>query len=154
MHAAVMQNINDHSIFISAAAVADYACENIAALKIKKKVSEFSLTLEKTADILADVAALAKPPFTVGFAAETDAVADNAKLKLKNKRLDLIAANQVGAGLGFDVDDNALHLFWEGGDLDLGRASKRKLARKLIQVIAEQYEEKNMHQNSRSETRH
>lgn len=154
MHQAVMQHINDVRIFISAAAVADYACESVANKKIKKQVSEFSLTLKKTADILAEVAALANPPFTVGFAAETDAVESNAKLKLKNKRLDIIAANRVGNGLGFDVEENALQLYWEGGNLDLAQASKRQLARQLIQVVASQYEEKYRHQDSGSETRH
>ncbi|MDX1555616.1 MAG: bifunctional phosphopantothenoylcysteine decarboxylase/phosphopantothenate--cysteine ligase CoaBC [Xanthomonadales bacterium] len=154
MHRAVMERVGQAGVFISAAAVADYACPEVAKEKIKKDVSEFSLTLNKTADILSEVAALARPPFTVGFAAETSAVEDNARSKLMNKRLDLIAANRVGDGLGFDTEDNALQLYWEGGSLDLGQASKDKLARQLIQVIAQRYEEKYRHQDPGSETRH
>lgn len=154
MHRAVMEHVADARVFISAAAVADYTCKDVADDKIKKHVSEFSLTLNKTADILSDVTSLPEPPFTVGFAAETSHLADNAKIKLKNKRLDLIAANQVGNGLGFDNEDNALHLYWEGGSLDLGQASKDQLARQLVRVIAEHYEEKNRHKIAGSATRH
>jgi len=154
MHRVVMDNVADAGVFISAAAVADYTCQEVADEKIKKHVSEFSLTLNKTADILSEVAALARPPFTVGFAAETSQVEGNAKSKLKKKHLDMIAANYVGHGLGFDSEDNALQLYWDGGRLDLGQASKDKLARQLIQVIAQRYEEKYCHQDSGSKTRH
>lgn len=154
MHRAVMEHVSNAGVFISAAAVADYTCPEVANNKIKKDVSEFSLTLNRTADILSEVAALPEPPFTVGFAAETKRVAEYARKKLKTKRLDLIAANRVGDGLGFDTEDNALILYWEGGSLDLGQASKDKLARQLIQVIAQHYEDKHRHQTSGSETRH
>ncbi len=154
MHRAVLAHVDTARVFISAAAVADYQCASVAADKIKKNVSEFSLTLNKTADILSEVAARPEPPFTVGFAAETSKVEQHARAKLEKKRLDMIAANQVGAGLGFDSEENALHLYWEGGSLDLGQASKDKLARQLIRVIAQRYEEKYRHQDPGSETRH
>lgn len=92
-------------------------------------------------------------PFTVGFAAETENLLDNARLKLKNKNLDMIAANQVGEGLGFNVDENELQVFWqtrsqapEHQTLNhqiLERAPKERLARQLIKVIANCYYEKN-----------
>jgi phosphopantothenoylcysteine decarboxylase/phosphopantothenate--cysteine ligase len=75
----------------------------------------------------------------VGFAAETQNVERNALAKLEGKRLDMIAANQVGDGLAFDCDDNALTLYWPGGKRELERADKARLARQLIGVIAERF---------------
>jgi phosphopantothenoylcysteine decarboxylase/phosphopantothenate--cysteine ligase len=75
----------------------------------------------------------------VGFAAETQNVERNALAKLEGKRLDMIAANQVGDGLAFDCDDNALTLYWPGGKRELGRADKGRLAGQLIGVIAERF---------------
>jgi phosphopantothenoylcysteine decarboxylase/phosphopantothenate--cysteine ligase len=63
--------------------------------------------------------------------------------KLSVKGLDMIAANLVGAGLGFEADENSINVLWQGGSVDLGRASKPKLARRLIKVIADRYHEKN-----------
>ena len=67
-------------------------------------------------------------PFVVGFAAETQNVERNALAKLEGKNLDLIAANQVGENLGFDQDDNALTVYWNGGERELARCSKAQLA--------------------------
>jgi len=97
------------------------------------------LALSRTTDILATVAAGASRPFVVGFAAETQNVERNALAKLEGKRLDMIAANQVGDTLAFDCDDNALTVYWPGGKRDLGRATKRKLAADLVAVIAERF---------------
>lgn len=154
MHQAVMSAVVNTKIFISAAAVADYSVPDSEPQKIKKDSDDLSLTLNKTVDILAAVANIKNPPFTVGFAAETQKLEAYAKKKLKVKKLDMIAANLVGSELGFDKDDNALRLFWEGGELDLERTSKDKLARQLIQIIATRYEEKNSNQTSRSTLRH
>ena len=88
-------------------------------------------------DILAEVAALSPRPFTVGFAAETDDLLTYARRKLDDKKLDLIAANLVGAGQGFDVDDNTLSLLWPGGQQELPQAPKTTLARQLVAVLAE-----------------
>ena len=87
-------------------------------------------------DILAEVAALPKRPFVVGFAAETHDVEIYARAKLERKKLDLIAANQVGVGLGFERDDNALLLLWPGGSEPLAQADKAALARALVARIA------------------
>ena len=143
MHDAVMDVIMGMDIFIAAAAVADYRCSRVAPEKLKKSATEISLTLEKTTDILKEVAALDRPLFTVGFAAETNNLEENARSKLKTKGLDMIAANLVGENLGFDSEENALELFWEAGCLSLEKAPKEKLARELINIIAKQVHEKN-----------
>jgi phosphopantothenoylcysteine decarboxylase/phosphopantothenate--cysteine ligase len=75
----------------------------------------------------------------VGFAAETQNVERNALAKLEAKRLDMIAANQVGDGLAFDCDDNALTVYWPGGRRELPRAGKAELAARLVAVIAERF---------------
>ena len=139
----VMDELRDVDIFISAAAVADYRCTQIKNKKIKKDDSTLVIELERNPDILAEVAGSNRKPFTVGFAAETDALQENARSKLNNKGLDMIAANQVGEGLGFDTEDNSIEVFWQGGGINLGKSSKHKLARKLIKLIADRYHEKN-----------
>ncbi len=163
MRDVVMSDIIESDIFVAAAAVADYRCANVAEQKIKKKTEDLSLILRKNPDILAEVASLPRAPFTVGFAAETENLLDNARMKLQTKKLDMIAANQVGEGLGFNVDENELQVFWQAGDQGqenqtrenqiikhqtLERASKEKLARQLIKVIANRYYEKNTTQKN------
>ena len=142
MHSEILDAAATCDIFISSAAVADYRTREAAPNKMKKKDSEPVLHLEKTPDILAEVAALPNAPFTVGFAAETENLHDNAKQKLKSKNLDMIAANRVGDGLGFDVEENALEVFWPGGTQSLGTAPKENLARQLIEIIVTRYREK------------
>lgn len=146
MQAQVLNELERIDIFISAAAVADYRCVRVARHKIKKSSDRISLDLEKNADILAMISGFRKRPFTVGFAAETEAVYENALVKLKDKGLDMIAANQVGPGLGFNTEDNALEVLWHGGSISLGRLSKEKLARKLINIVADRFHEKNSNQ--------
>ncbi len=140
MHAAVLARAADCDIFIAAAAVADYRPQTVAAHKLKKKDAALKLGLERTADILADVARARPAPFTVGFAAETEKLAEHARTKRMAKSLDMVAANLVNVpGQGFDVDDNALTLYWEGGEFDLPRLPKPQLARALITQIARRY---------------
>jgi len=143
MRDAVMANVADTDIFIAAAAVADYRCIQIGDQKIKKTNTGITLALEKTPDILAEVANLPDGPFTVGFAAETEGLIENARSKLRSKKLDMIAANQVGNGLGFEGDENSLQVLWEDGGVFLDQAPKEKLARQLINVVAERFYEKN-----------
>jgi len=158
MRDAVMSDISESDIFVATAAVADYRCVNVAEQKIKKTSDDLKLLLQKNPDILAEVARLPEAPFTVGFAAETENLLDNARLKLIDKKLDMIAANQVGEDLGFNVEENALQVFWQAGNKTQGdqsrknqtikhqtleRAPKEKLARQLIKVIANHYYEKN-----------
>lgn len=143
MHDAVMNEIGDADIFIGAAAVADYCCSTIADQKIKKTDSFITLTLEKTPDILGEVASLPSPLFTVGFAAETEALLENARKKLINKKLDMIAANLVGDNKGFESEDNELQIIWKDGNIKLDHAPKEKLARNLVAIIAKRIHEKN-----------
>jgi phosphopantothenoylcysteine decarboxylase/phosphopantothenate--cysteine ligase len=139
MHAAVMAVSGVSDIFIAAAAVADYTAAP-AMHKIKKGEAGINLHLERTPDIVADVATLPRRPFLVGFAAETEALEENARAKLEGKGLDIVAANWVGrAGQGFDSDDNALSVVWQGGGSELPLAAKSTVARQLIEIIAERY---------------
>jgi phosphopantothenoylcysteine decarboxylase/phosphopantothenate--cysteine ligase len=138
-------------IFIAAAAVADYRPARPGASKIKKQGETVALELERTPDIVAEVAARPDAPFTVGFAAETEALAQNAQAKLRAKGLDLVVANLVGqAGTGFESDDNEVTLFWPGGRAELPRASKQQLAREIIRLIAERYHAQGTAEDSRS----
>ncbi len=144
MHRAVMARAGACDIFIAAAAVADYRPRVQAGQKIKKDRQELELVLERTPDILAAVAALPQRPFVVGFAAETERLEEHAHAKRIRKNLDLIAANQVGRpGSGFESDDNALQVYWEGGSEALPLMPKSRLARQLISIIAERYHAKN-----------
>ncbi|TCO81415.1 phosphopantothenate-cysteine ligase /phosphopantothenoylcysteine decarboxylase [Plasticicumulans lactativorans] len=140
MHAAVLARAPAHDIFVATAAVADYRAAAPAERKMKKSAETLTLDLVRNPDILADVAALTSGrPFCVGFAAETHDVLAYAEDKRRRKRLDLICANHVGAGKGFEADDNALHVLWEGGSRELPLADKRELARALVALIAERY---------------
>ena len=141
MYSAVHTAIAGADIYIGAAAVADYTPARCAKDKIKKTSDCFELSLQKAPDILASVAALERRPFTVGFAAETVDVERHAREKLARKRLDLIAANEVGAERAFDREDNALLVLWPGGRRELALKSKSELARELVMLIAERYRE-------------
>ena len=139
MYDAVMARVPT-DIFVATAAVADYRIDNAAAHKIKRRDSALELKLVPNEDILKSVAALPSPPFTVGFAAETNDVEHHAREKLERKAIDMVAANLVGAaGLGFNADDNELLVIWRGGSQLLPRAAKTRLARALVDVIAARY---------------
>lgn len=143
MHAAVMSRAPDHAIYIGAAAVADYSPAIMQPEKIKKQDEQTTIILQKTKDILADVANLDKRPFTVGFAAETHDLEAYARDKLTRKKLDMIAANWVGRELGgFDSEQNALHVFWENGEKTMAMMDKSDLAEQLISLIAERFKYK------------
>jgi phosphopantothenoylcysteine decarboxylase/phosphopantothenate--cysteine ligase len=139
MMEAVRAHLPGTDIFIAAAAVSDYRPVQAAVEKIKKTSDSLMLAMSRTTDILATVAAGTLRPFVVGFAAETQNVERNALAKLEGKRLDMIAANQVGDRLAFDCDDNALTVYWPGGKRELARAAKRDIAAGLVAVIAERY---------------
>lgn len=123
-------------LFVGAAAVADYRAVEIAPEKIKKSGESLNLVLTKNADILARVRAAYPGLFLVGFAAETEKLAEHARGKLERKGLDLIAANWVGEGKAFDTEDNALSLFWPGGEAEIASAPKAEVARQLVDHIA------------------
>jgi phosphopantothenoylcysteine decarboxylase/phosphopantothenate--cysteine ligase len=140
MYKSVHDEITGAQIFIGCAAVSDYRPREAAEQKIKRKAAEMDLPLVRSPDTLASIAALPKPPFTVGFAAETNDVAAHARDKLERKHIDMIAANQVGRDCGFDRETNALTAYWPGGgELALGEGGKIQLARRLVDLIAERY---------------
>ena len=130
------------AIFIGCAAVADYRMAEVSNQKIKKTddSDELTLKLVKNPDIIANVANLAENrPFVVGFAAETQNVAEYAKSKLERKNLDMICANDVSGGQVFGQDQNALHLFWKNGQKKLPLADKSSLAETLVEEVVLRY---------------
>ncbi len=139
MYRKVHALIADVDIYIGAAAVADYRPTQCADRKIKKTSDCLDITLTRAPDILSSVAALARRPFVVGFAAETNDVERNARDKLERKKLDMIAANDVSEGRAFDRDDNALIVLWADGRRQLSQQRKCELADELVAVIAERY---------------
>ncbi|PVV12391.1 MAG: bifunctional 4'-phosphopantothenoylcysteine decarboxylase/phosphopantothenoylcysteine synthetase [gamma proteobacterium symbiont of Ctena orbiculata] len=144
MYSSVMAHVDNCDIFIAVAAVADYRPNHIASDKIKKNKEILALELVKNPDILAEVAAKNDPPFTVGFAAETDQVEQYADEKRRRKQLDMIAANRVGSRVGgFESDQNALLLLWQDGREELPMMEKSYLAQRLAERIAKQFHARN-----------
>ena len=137
MHGAVQERIAGCSIAIFAAAVADYRPARTSAQKIKRSGDSLTIALEPTVDLLASVARGKGERLVVGFAAETERVAENARKKLAAKNADLIVANDVTAeGAGFDHDTNIVTLFSrDGRDLPLPRMSKTEVARRILDEI-------------------
>jgi phosphopantothenoylcysteine decarboxylase/phosphopantothenate--cysteine ligase len=140
MQTAVMHQVTTADIFIACAAVADYRLTEPHASKLKKDPDTLELKLVRNPDILAEVASLPQPPFTVGCAAETDNLRVHALAKLKQKGVDMIAANLVGAARGFTTDDNALLVLWADGEHEFSLMPKTKLARQLLALAAKLYQ--------------
>lgn len=141
MHEAVMHHVNKKDIYIGTAAVSDYrpARKNETKLKKDDKGSPLILELVENQDILKSVSELDERPFVVGFAAETNDLIKNAKTKFKNKGLDLVVANDVSdKSIGFDSDDNAVTLITKSRNLAIEKESKRKIAKRIIKLIAEE----------------
>ena len=135
MFEAVKKAAAGADIFISVAAVADYRVAKASDRKLKKGGSGgMTLVLEENPDILAHVAGLAKGPFCVGFAAETENLAANAKEKRARKKIPLLAANLAQHALG--ADHNEITLYDDAGEHPLGRGSKVEQARKLVGHVA------------------
>ena len=99
-----------------------------------------AIGLVRTTDILASVAAAEYRPFTVGFAAETGNLREYALGKLESKKLDLIVANLVGDGRGFDTEHNTVDVYWPDGERSFSERHKMDLAKDIIELIAERYE--------------
>jgi phosphopantothenoylcysteine decarboxylase/phosphopantothenate--cysteine ligase len=135
MFEAVKESVKACDIFISVAAVADYRVKNPSSQKIRKSDGkDLRLELEENPDILAWVAGLPKPPFCVGFAAESENLAQHAAEKRVRKKLPLIAANLVQEALG--GEQSSIILIDEQGEHPLGRGAKIELARKLLDHVA------------------
>ena len=139
MSQAVAQQIANHSVFVGAAAIADYRPAQRAEQKIKKSADQITLTLERTPDVLSQVAASrANGMLVVGFAAETENVIENAKEKLQRKQLDAIVANDVTRqDSGFDTATNAITIITKDGNnpVELPLLSKREAAERILDVI-------------------
>lgn len=128
-------------VFVATAAVADYRAAEVASHKIKKSGDQLTIHLVKNPDIVASIAQHPKRPFMVGFAAETQNMEEYASNKLRNKKLDMIACNDVSrSDIGFGSDDNAMTVFFaEQYHLDkrvLEKAPKTKIAMQLVESIA------------------
>ncbi len=125
---AVLARVKDADVFVAVAAVADYTPAKVSERKIKKSGAPLSITLEPTVDILATVAALPKPPYCVGFAAESHDVVAHAEEKRKRKKLPLVVANRAQDAFG--ADDNEVTLVDDAGAHPLPRMGKLALARR------------------------
>jgi phosphopantothenoylcysteine decarboxylase/phosphopantothenate--cysteine ligase len=137
MFDAVKKHAKAADIFISVAAVADYRVAKSSKQKIKKTDADLNLTLVPNPDILAWVAALPKPPFCVGFAAESQKLHEFADVKRRKKKVPLIVANLAQEAIG--ADDNEVTLIDDDGSQTLPRAAKPELARQLLMHIAKRY---------------
>lgn len=135
MFQAVKKAAPQSDVFISVAAVSDYRVKTPSTHKLKKaNGAPLQLELEENPDILAHVAGMKNAPFCVGFAAESENLAQHAKEKRARKNIPLVAANLAQDALG--SDENAIRLYDERGEHDLGRGSKLELARKLVTHVA------------------
>ena len=144
---AVLKHSADADLLIMAAAVADFRPFRTASEKIKKEAGVPTITLEKTEDILAEVARKREhsgfPRRVIGFAAESESLIENAKRKIKQKRLDMIAANDISASdSGFEVDTNrVVLLFPDGASQDLGLQSKLETAWSILDTASSWFEQ-------------
>ena len=133
----VMKQVQDGIIFIGCAAVADYQIKSPSLEKLKKKEhAELTLQLVRTPDILGTVAAEGRASFVIGFAAETNNLISYAKEKLHYKKLDMIIANQVGKGKGFESDVNEVVVITKNKQIELPLTHKTRLAGQIIAILA------------------
>ena len=134
---AVKKHLQMGMIFIGTAAVADYRVELPATQKLKKQIHDkLALNLSINPDILATVAQMKKASYVVGFAAETEDVLTYAKQKMQTKKVDMMVANQVGPGLGFDSDEHQVIVLTDHHQYELGLMHKTRLAAQIIAILA------------------
>ena len=134
----VFECMESSDIFISCAAVADFKPTNYSNTKIKKEDSEnIEINLQKNHDILSEVSKRHSSAYIVGFAAETSNVNDNANKKLNSKNLNMIISNDVSDNsIGFDSDDNEVHVITKNETIFLKKNKKIKIAREILNIIA------------------
>jgi len=134
----VFECMESSDIFISCAAVADFKPTNYSNTKIKKEDSEnLEINLQKNHDILSEVSKRHSSAYIVGFAAETSNVNDNANKKLNSKNLNMIISNDVSDNsIGFDSDDNEVHVITKNETIFLKKNKKIKIAREILNIIA------------------
>lgn len=137
MYDAIMAQCEPGVIFIGAAAVADYRVAAIAKQKLKKQENKtMALELTLNPDILASVAKLGIASYVVGFAAETNDVLMHAQRKLHDKKVNMIIANQVGQGLGFETEEHQVTVLTKTSQTELAKTHKTRLAGQIIATIA------------------
>ena len=138
MYDAVMDNLEPQMIFIGAAAVADYAVAAPLLQKMKRQGQDvLTLDLSANPDIVSAVVLSKKTAYTVAFAAETHDLLHHAENKLRTKKVDMVIANQVGHGQGFDVDDNQAMILTKTDSIELPSNHKVRLAGQIIAILAE-----------------
>ncbi len=137
MRDAVMAHLEESSIIIKSAAVADYHRAAVPGQKMKKTGQRVTLDLEPTPDILAECGRKKGDRFLVGFAAETENLIEYARAKLEKKNCDMVVANLVSCeGTGFDADDNEVMIVLRSGaDVPVAKASKTDIARRILDEI-------------------
>jgi phosphopantothenoylcysteine decarboxylase/phosphopantothenate--cysteine ligase len=133
---ASLSRLAEASIVIKTAAVADYKTVIVHEQKLKRTNSSLTLELEKTADVLAAIAAARTNQIVIGFAAETDNVIENARKKLENKHLDAVVVNDVSQpGIGFDSDQNTVTIVSRSAEQSVPRTSKREVADRILDEV-------------------
>ena len=134
MRQAVMDHLEQTTVIVKAAAVADYHRANPPRQKVKKTAARMSLELDPTPDILAEVGRKKGDRLLIGFAAETENLIDEARRKLESKSCDMVVANLVGQqGIGFETDDNEVTLVLRTGEtIPVKRASKAAIAERIF----------------------
>jgi phosphopantothenoylcysteine decarboxylase/phosphopantothenate--cysteine ligase len=139
MRTEVSREIERATVFIAAAAVADYRPKQQAANKIKKDAADLTLELERTPDILNEVGRRRRNgQLLIGFAAETENVTTNARRKLENKNLDLVVANDVTReGSGFDSDSNAVTILIRNNPtlVEVPLTTKLEVANRILDEV-------------------
>jgi phosphopantothenoylcysteine decarboxylase / phosphopantothenate---cysteine ligase len=136
MRKAVLAHLEQASIIIKSAAVSDYYISEVPKQKLKKTATRLSLELDPTPDILAEVGQRKGDRLLIGFAAETQNLAEEARRKLLSKKCDMVVANLVGDGLGFEADTNEVDMITQMGQtVHAGPASKREIAEKILDQI-------------------
>lgn len=134
---AVMETISDCDIFVGTAAVSDYKIKQPSEQKIKKSKTDLTLELTKNPDILAEISKLKSKSYLIGFAAETENLIPYAQKKLTEKNLDMIIANLVGEGKGFQSDENEVTVITKNATKHFPKTSKKQLAEELVIYVAE-----------------
>jgi phosphopantothenoylcysteine decarboxylase/phosphopantothenate--cysteine ligase len=138
MRKAVMEHLEQSSIIIKTAAVADYYVADIPKQKLKKTATRLSLEMDPTPDILAEVGQKKGDRLLIGFAAETDNLLEEARRKMTQKKCDMLVANLVNRkGLGFESDQNEVDIITQTGQVvHAGPADKAEIAERILDQVA------------------
>ena len=140
MREAVLAHIKAQDIFIAVAAVCDYRPEVTIENKIKRSNKERMLTLVANPDILGEVCQLKNKPFSVGFAAQSDNLLENARIKFQEKNCDMLVVNDISrSDIGFYADENEVYVLYKKTQIKLEKNSKKNIARSLTQLISKNF---------------